>query len=471
MARNKPKRDWLVVLRPRMAALALLLALCLWPAATPGARSASGPVLQGGFADFWRGHDGALLFGAPLTEERREGKLTVQYFERARLEWHPDYPPGEQITLARLGAEQAGRAFPGIASFPPNPGHLYFAATGHSVQGDLLRFWREEGGLPIFGYPISEELTEDGLTVQYFERARLEHHPELATLGYRVLPSPLGATSLRSTSSAAVVMEPPAVQEGHTVLIKLLSPPGGTLIGGTLNDHKLSFNCCLPLAPGGGRAYLWAVAGAEPYQSPDSLPLTVSLRAADGTPLTVTRNLSVVPYPFPTRRDVYYGPRTPPNVRTTEHAILDAVFAGRSGPPLRHGPFLPPLHGPLVETAPFGERRAYNDEPPYEVHWGWDLTAGEGTPVYAPAAGRVVFARWLILRGNAIVLDHGAGVFTLYAHLSAYRVTVGQVVAPGTLIGLSGHTGNVTGPHLHWEVHVAGPPVAPQEWLAPRFPP
>src|SRR5436190_15217094 len=122
--------------------LAILFLLTLFTARPLAAQQApAASSLSGGFADFWRGHNGALLFGQPLTGELRQGALIVQWFEHARLEWHPDYPPGQQITLGRLGAEIAGsRSFPSIAAFPSNAGHRYFAATGHSVQGDMLRF-------------------------------------------------------------------------------------------------------------------------------------------------------------------------------------------------------------------------------------------------------------------------------------------------------------------------------------------
>ncbi len=434
---------------------------------------AASPQLSGGFAQFWQDHNGALLFGAPLTGELQEGGLTVQYLERARLEWHPDYPPGSQITLGRLGAEATqGRSFPAIAAFPSNPGHRYFAATGHSIQGDILRFWEANGGLAIFGYPLSEELTEDGRTVQYFERTRLEHHPELGATGYRVLPTPLGALAVgKRATTAAVVFEPPEVQEGHTVLIKVLPAPGTRLVGGTLGGNTLSFTCCLPLSlPGGAQTLPWAVGGAESYQSPATLGLRLTLQDADGATTQIERTLPVQRYPYPTLRQQYNGPRTNPDVRANEHAVIDAVFAGRDLEPQWQGMFVAPLHRSLVVNAPFGQRRAYNAEPPYEVHTGVDFDASMGTPVYAPAPGRVVFARTLPLRGNTVIVDHGGGVFTLYAHLSAFRATVGQRVRTGDVLALVGSTGNALGPHLHWEVHAAGPAVQPEQWLARSFP-
>ena len=271
------------------------------------------PQLQGGFAEFWQAHNGALLFGQPLTDERREGGVVVQYLERARLEWHADYPPGQQITLGRLGADlTAGRRFAPVAAFAPNAGHLYFAATGHSIQGDILRFWQAQGGLAIFGYPLSEELTEDGRTVQYFERARLEHHPELAK-AYRVLPSPVGVLALRArgeAAPAAVTVEPPELAEGHSAVITVIPPVGAMVVSGTLGTNALAFNCCLPLTQGTGQvAQPWAVAGAEPYGAVGPLALRVTMQGADGSRQTVERRVTVRAYPFDELRTVYYGAR------------------------------------------------------------------------------------------------------------------------------------------------------------------
>ena len=453
-----------------MAAVALLLTLALGgrPVAARPASQAGVPTLSGGFADFWRAHDGARLFGAPLTGERQAGGLVTQVFERARLEWHPDYPPGQQITLGRLGAEALdGRQFPPVAAFASNPGHRYFAATGHSIQGDILRFWDAEGGLPIFGLPLSEEFVEDGRTLQYFERARLEHHLELPASD-RVTVAPLGA--LAAPGATGVVFEPAAVQEGRTALIKVLPPAGATIESARLGDRTLAWTCCLPFTPGGARGFQWAVAGAPVYQGPDALTLTLIVRLPGGDAVTVTRSLPVLPGGYPTLREVYNGPRLAPAVRDAEHATIAAVVAARSGAPAWSGPFQPPLRGALTVNSPFGQRRAYNQEPPYEVHTGVDLAASQGTPVYAPASGRVVWAQPLRLRGNTVIIDHGAGVFTLYAHLSAYRVAAGRTVAPGDLIALVGATGNALGPHLHWEVIAAGEAVLPQEWLARALP-
>ena len=137
---------------------------------------------RAGFLSFWRENGGALIFGYPIAEESVEDGRIVQYFERARFEYHPEYlGTAEQVQLALLGRElTAGRNFPDGA---PDGGELYFQETKHTLSGKFLRFWQKRGGLPIFGYPISEpfeEVAADGQNriTQYFERARFEYHPE-----------------------------------------------------------------------------------------------------------------------------------------------------------------------------------------------------------------------------------------------------------------------------------------------------
>jgi hypothetical protein len=143
--------------------------------------------LGGGFLEYWRAHGGLPIFGYPMTEEFSEGGYTVQYFERNRFEYHPEYAGTPySVLLGRLGATMTeGRVFPTIPAFPETPGHVYMSPTQHSLNSGFLSYWRGHGGLAQFGYPLSEETPEvsptDGktYTVQYFERARFEYHPEL----------------------------------------------------------------------------------------------------------------------------------------------------------------------------------------------------------------------------------------------------------------------------------------------------
>jgi murein DD-endopeptidase MepM/ murein hydrolase activator NlpD len=113
----------------------------------------------------------------------------------------------------------------------------------------------------------------------------------------------------------------------------------------------------------------------------------------------------------------------------------------------------PPLAARL--TSPFGTRRLLNGKPK-SPHGGVDFKAAIGVPVAAAAAGRVVLAEELYYSGRIVIIDHGLSIFSLYMHLSEIDCRVGDQVDAGQIIGKSGKSGRVTGPHLHWGVKIAG---------------
>ncbi|HYF62942.1 MAG TPA: hypothetical protein VD886_09035 [Herpetosiphonaceae bacterium] len=148
----------------------------------------TGHTVQGAFLKYWEERGGLAVFGYPVSGELWEDGRVVQYFERNRLELHPENAAGEQVLLGLLGIERlraAGRDWRSQAQGRPGAADcLFFPETGHSLCGEFRRFWEGNGGLPIFGYPITEPAPErsetDGATytVQYFERNRMELHPE-----------------------------------------------------------------------------------------------------------------------------------------------------------------------------------------------------------------------------------------------------------------------------------------------------
>jgi murein DD-endopeptidase MepM/ murein hydrolase activator NlpD len=127
---------------------------------------------------------------------------------------------------------------------------------------------------------------------------------------------------------------------------------------------------------------------------------------------------------------------------------MRAIYDTITPQPLWKGPFRMPLKE-VVTGGNFGRRRVLNGVA-RSPHAGVDFTAPTGTSVYAPQAGKVVLAEDLYYSGNTIVIDHGFGIYTLYAHLSQFVAHTGDAVEAGTEIGKVGATGRVTGPHLHW---------------------
>lgn len=123
-----------------------------------------------------------------------------------------------------------------------------------------------------------------------------------------------------------------------------------------------------------------------------------------------------------------------------------------------------PFHFPVDKppSSPFGSKRTYNGEP-RSSHPGMDFRAPMKTPIHAPAGGVIALAQELYFTGNTVMIDHGYGLITLYAHMTKIDVKVGQEVKEGDLLGLSGMTGRATGPHLHWGVVINKTKINPLE--------
>jgi murein DD-endopeptidase MepM/ murein hydrolase activator NlpD len=128
-----------------------------------------------------------------------------------------------------------------------------------------------------------------------------------------------------------------------------------------------------------------------------------------------------------------------------------------------NGAFILPVEGP--PTSNFGTRSYYNGRP-RSPHAGVDFTSEAGTPIRAANHGTVALAAPLYFTGNTVIVDHGARLFSVFAHLSEIHVKTGDVVAPQTIVGLVGATGRVTGPHLHWSVRLNGARVDPLSLIA-----
>ncbi|HEY77473.1 MAG TPA: LysM peptidoglycan-binding domain-containing protein [Thermoflexia bacterium] len=260
----------------------------------------------------------------------------------------------------------------------------------------------------------------------------------------------------------AVDLSPLPVPQGKALLVAVRTAEPVSLTG-ALFDRPVAF------AEEAGVYY--AVVGVHAFTEPGLYELTLVATLADGRQVATSAGVVVEEGGYSYERiDVPPGRSSllDPAVIAAERERLEAV-RGVFTPARRwHGPFLSPVEAAV--SSYFGTRRSYNGGPYNSYHGGVDFDAGRGTPVRAPAAGTVVLAEPLTIRGNAVVIDHGWGVLTGYWHLSSIEVTVGQEVQAGDVIGRVGNTGLSTGAHLHWEVWVGGISVDGLQWLDPQAP-
>jgi murein DD-endopeptidase MepM/ murein hydrolase activator NlpD len=191
-------------------------------------------------------------------------------------------------------------------------------------------------------------------------------------------------------------------------------------------------------------------------------------RGPAGAAASVSYPLVVTPKSFPTRRltvaEGYVNPPAAVQDRIVSEARrLTALWAHVEPVPRWSGPFVRPV-GDRANSA-FGSRSILNGQP-RSPHGGADFLSPAGTPVHAPNDGIVVLVDDLYYTGNTVVIDHGVGLISLFAHLSSTAVAEGDLVHAGDIVGQVGSTGRVTGPHLHWTVRLGGARVDPLSLLA-----
>jgi murein DD-endopeptidase MepM/ murein hydrolase activator NlpD len=202
-----------------------------------------------------------------------------------------------------------------------------------------------------------------------------------------------------------------------------------------------------------GSKTLHALLGVDLEKAPGSYEWKFSWTGAGGNPMVCSVPITVRAGKFPTERlkvEKQYVQPDPEQMKRAEEdqKKMKAVYDTVTPEMLWKGKFVLPLKG--VETGGnFGRRRVLNGEA-RSPHAGVDFPALAGTPVFAAQAGKVVIAEDLYYSGNTVVIDHGYGIYTLYAHLSAIEVKPGDAVEASAEIGKVGATGRVTGPHLHW---------------------
>jgi murein DD-endopeptidase MepM/ murein hydrolase activator NlpD len=180
-------------------------------------------------------------------------------------------------------------------------------------------------------------------------------------------------------------------------------------------------------------------------------------------PATATVAISITGKDFPTRRLTvdpnFVDPPADVLPRIVSEAkVLNTLWARSTPRPAEPLLFAVPV--PHRANSAFGTRSIFNGQP-RGAHGGADFLSPSGTPIKAPARGTVVLAEDLYYTGGSVVIDHGLGLYSLFAHLSKIDAIVGTQVSIGDVVGQVGRTGRVTGAHLHWTVRLAGTRVDP----------
>lgn len=261
-----------------------------------------------------------------------------------------------------------------------------------------------------------------------------------------LIPFPLLANAASANVAGIVSLTPAVVETGSPELVRV-EAPGATRVDGEWLGHKFAFFQSHPNGP-------WlALAGVDLEAPIGASTLHLTAQTPDGPrDLSQTIDIHEAHYRTGTLRVAPRFVEPPPAALQeieAERQLKDKVFAASAPEPLWHGDFHAPVAAPPTDS--FGTRRMFNGQLA-SIHKGADFRAHTGTPVRAANSGIVVLARPLYFEGNCVVIDHGLGLYTLSMHFSRIDVKEGQHVTTGEVLGLSGATGRVTGPHLHWAV-------------------
>jgi Peptidase family M23 len=276
--------------------------------------------------------------------------------------------------------------------------------------------------------------------------------PALARLAALLAFTPATAPA----QAPSVTLAPAIVYAGAPELIRIHAPQAQS-VEGEWQGHKIEFFRKGQGASQGSTADWFALAGVDVESpiGPSTLHITAHTVAG---PLDLTRTIPILEAHYRTGtltvppKFVTPGPDEQKQIEA-DSQFKAKVFATSADRPLWQSNFRAPVAAQATDS--FGTRRMFNGKLA-STHKGADFRAAMGTPVHAANSGTVVIARPLYYEGNCVVIDHGLGLYTLYMHFSRIDVREGQKVKTGDALGLSGATGRVTGPHLHWAVRWQG---------------
>jgi murein DD-endopeptidase MepM/ murein hydrolase activator NlpD len=266
---------------------------------------------------------------------------------------------------------------------------------------------------------------------------------------------------------AATAQAPPQSAARVTTSARALQP--GEVVEFTITTPKPAYAVQLDVFDRTWPAFqvdavTWrALVGIDLDTPPRSYTAVILVSAGSGQPARVTRRLTIVAKAFGTRTltvdDSFVNPPAEVAARiASESSRLAELWKREPTPRAWSEPFAVPVPEPA--NSAFGKRSVFNGQM-RNSHTGADFPSAAGTVVRAPNAGTVVLAEDLYFSGNTVIVDHGLGMFSTFAHFSEIGVRTGEVLPAGRVLGKVGATGRVTGPHLHWAVRLNGARVDP----------
>jgi murein DD-endopeptidase MepM/ murein hydrolase activator NlpD len=258
--------------------------------------------------------------------------------------------------------------------------------------------------------------------------------------------------------SPSITLTPAIVESGSPELIRIIAP-AATKVEGEWLGHTLQF------FPGNNSAW-YALAGidVETPAGPSALKISVRFQNSRSE---ISRAITIRPAHYRTTsitvqpKFVEPGPEEL-KIIEADRKVKEKAFAQSADKPLWSGSFIAPVKAQPTDS--FGTRRVFNGKLA-SIHKGTDFRAPMGTQVRAGNSGTVILAQPLYYEGNCVMIDHGLGLTSISMHLSRIDVKPGQHVEKGQLLGLSGATGRVTGPHLHWAIRWQGAMLDPAKLL------
>lgn len=366
-------------------------------------------------------------------------------------------PETAPTTIPSAGADSSDEIEPLAASAPGNESRLSFARYGDPIAPFL---YKVRSGDTLFEIALRYNQTVDALA-----RENNLLDPGLLRVGQQlIIPGiqlPRLAQDLPATVEAFTI-DPQVLETGRSVRIELRTSEAASISGQFLGRE-------LRVIERDDARRHNIIVGVPMFTETAIYPLTLQLQPAEGDAVAIAANLQVVGggYGYQTIT-INNNDLLAPAIEEAEIERLTQLMSGFTTD--RYWLNSLSLPAAAAMNAVFGTLRSYNGGEYNRYHRGVDFAGAPGTSVLAAADGTVVIADRLQIRGNTTIIDHGWGVFTLYAHQRETLVQPGQVVASGQVIGTVGSTGRSTGPHLHWELWLNGVTVDPLQWVQEVFP-